>query len=318
MIVDVPKLLEHLGIDAKRQGNELWAKCPYPGHENDTQPSWSIAFRGERTGLNNCFGCGKSGNAVELAMEVIGLSSYGAALDWMKDEGLIEDGPKLGSIGVTLKLKPRFDELEIPKGLLHDPNKWPSPAMKYAASRGLNSSQLYRWKIACAVDGELAGRLWIPTYDIHNQLLDWTARTWCDDDLKHRCIDGGGLPGAIFGERYWPELSTRKESTLVVCEGAFDAMACERAGARYVCAFNGSKTKIDGWKIMKLAGWGKLILAVDPDATGQKTKDLIVSMLTRVQRVGKIKVLELPEGLDCDDVWKRNPDELVRLLHEHE
>jgi DNA primase len=103
----------------------------------------------------------------------------------------------------------------------------------------------------------------------------------------------------------------------VVCEGAFDAMACERAGSRYVAAFNGSKTKVDGWKIMKLVGWGKIILAVDPDDTGRNTRDLIVSMLARVQKDKQLSTLNLPDGLDCDEVWKRNPDELAWLLHEH-
>lgn len=316
MIVDIPRLLEVLGIKATRQGNELWARCPYPGHEKDSKPSWSIAISGERNGLNYCFGCGASGNAVELAMEVLGLSSYGVAADWLRESGLCSDEPMLAALSLVLKPKNRGpDELEVPRGLLHDPKTWPTPAKEYALGRDVRLEQIYRWKIACAVDGELAGRLWIPSYNIGNRLLDWTARTWCSDELKHKCPSGGGLPGSIFGEEHWPgSRSRRSKSTLVVCEGAFDALACERAGSEYVAALAGA-AKIDSWRIMKLAGWERLVLALDPDEAGRRAMKSIETMLARMPQVGTVTRLDLPDGMDCDELWRRNPNRLRELIH---
>jgi len=317
MRVDVPGLVRELDIPVKRQGRELWAPCPYAGHENDSNPSWSIVDGGERNGYHHCFGCDASGGAVDLVMEVIGLSSYAAAAAWLREKGLVLDEADL--LAVELVIKRPFERsvksdgsLIKPLGLVADIDRWPRLAVQYAKKRGLTSQQILRWKIECAIDGDLAGRLWIPVVDGQNHCLDWTARTWCDDELRYKCRAGGGLPGAIFGEAYWPAIEDRKNAELVVCEGAFDAMACERAGAKYVAGLGGV-ARYDRWVAMKIATWGSILIAVDPDSAGDRVADLI-AMLGRMSSVRNLRRVELPSGIDCDKLWSIDPVELSRKL----
>jgi DNA primase len=314
MNVDVTRLIRALGITAKRQGRELWAQCPYPGHERDSKPSWSIADGGERNGLNYCFGCGAAGGALELVLEVVGLSGYAAARSWIKERGLDADDPDLPSIKLVVK---RFDSkskrIEEPRGLLKTSiSTWPTPARKYILARGIDEHQRARWGIACAVDGELAGRLWIPVCNAAGELVDWTARSWCGDELRYKNLAGGGIPGSIFGEIGWPRISRRTTENLVICEGAFDALACERAGALYVGGLGGV-TKYDRWMAMKIAGWGSVTIAVDPDGAGDRVAELI-ALLGRLPGIRRLWRIDLPPGVDCNKLWKTNPAGLIEQL----
>lgn len=309
--VDVKRLMKLLGIEFERRGRELWAKCPYPEHADDSEPSWSIVDGGPKNGFNNCFGCGRSGGVTELVMEIYELSNPAAAMEWIKSNGLIGDDPSFPAVRLVLGRRgDRIVKLSEPGCLIRDVGKWPSGAARYLYGRGITDDQIIRWHIACAADGDLAGRIWVPTYDSDGRLLDWTARSWCGE-LAHKCPDGGGLPGAVFGEGYWPSAFERSNFELVVCEGAFDAMACERAGAQYIAATGGT-TKIDRWRLMKISTWGRIKIATDPDTAGNRAAAVLLA-LSRLPSRPEIVRVDLP-GMDCDELWKQNPTRLIRLL----
>jgi len=313
--INVPELLSSLGIGFKRQGRELWASCPYPGHDRDKTPSWSIVDGGDRNGYNHCFGCGASGGALDLILEVVGLSDYKAAANWAAERGLDIDGAEQLDVALVIR-SPRSNrkaELLEPRGMISGSlAAWPTPARRYAIDRGLSAEQVQRWDLRCAVDGDLAGRLWIPTRDAAGKLLDWTARSWCGEDLRYKSAPGGGLPGSIFGEQHWPELAARATQEIVICEGAFDALACERAGARNVAGLSGV-SRYDRWTCMKIAGWGSIVIAVDPDDAGDRVAELL-EMLGRDPRARSVQRAELPRGVDCDALWRQDREALMRLL----
>ena len=101
-MIDVPRLLEALGIEARRRGHDLWAPCPFPDHK-DKEPSWHITNNegSPDHGLHHCFGCKQGGSAVDLVMAVIG-TSYPSARAWLVDRGI--DTEDMPAVSVELEL----------------------------------------------------------------------------------------------------------------------------------------------------------------------------------------------------------------------
>lgn len=314
MIADVPRLLDELGIDHHRRGSELWAPCPYPGHD-DGEPSWSIVDNqnSDRHGFNHCFGCGESGGALDLVMGVVDLSGYGAAASWLRERGLDVEGPGPLRIDLVVRRTGSRRRLLPPKGLWGgDLGAWPTPARRYVLGRGITPEQVSRWSLMYAVDGDLAGRIFLPTVDAGGELLDWTARSYCGDDLRYKGVPGGGASGAIFGERYWPPVAERVGRSLVLCEGALNGLACERAGAELIGAVGGAE-RCDRWALLKIGGFGEVVVATDPDQAGDRVASL-ASTLARMPGRCRVRRVELPSGTDCDKLWGTDPDDLRRRL----
>jgi DNA primase len=67
----VVALLE-LGKGAQRQSGGLLVRCPFPGHD-DRGPSCSITSGADRTIRVRCFGCGASGDVLDLIAAVRGI-----------------------------------------------------------------------------------------------------------------------------------------------------------------------------------------------------------------------------------------------------
>jgi DNA primase len=91
---DILLTLGDLGVTVdKISGDEAWALCPNPKHE-DRSASWSINLT---TGEHNCFSCGWGGNYLYLVCK---------ANDWWKDEDVeraVEWVRKHGGIDVARK-----------------------------------------------------------------------------------------------------------------------------------------------------------------------------------------------------------------------
>jgi hypothetical protein len=91
--IDVPGILRWLEIPAKKRGAEWWACCPIHG---EREPSWQMREdpEGKDHGLWRCFGCGVSGNAVQLAMKLIGVD-YRTAHTMLEERGLLGAAPPI-------------------------------------------------------------------------------------------------------------------------------------------------------------------------------------------------------------------------------
>jgi 5S rRNA maturation endonuclease (ribonuclease M5) len=267
MIVDVPRLLEALGIKAREHGGELWAACPHPQH-SETRPSWSIKDdpHDPANGTHYCFGCQFTGTPVDLVAAVIGIPP-GAAYRWIKDRGFVLQG--VLPLEVALSVRTRTTALRIPRGLIAKPfERWATPVRVYAQRRGLTPEQVKRWELCYAIDGDMAGRIVFPCQDVDGTWLSWHARTYCAQDKRYKNASAadGFDAGAVFGLRWWPDSEVRSESTLVLTEGALDALACEREGAAYIAAIGGSEPHAR--QLLKLASWGRILVATDGDKAG--------------------------------------------------
>ena len=57
--VDLAQLVAERGIELRRKGRHLFARCPF--HQPDKTPSFVVT---PQRGLFHCFGCGASGDAI--------------------------------------------------------------------------------------------------------------------------------------------------------------------------------------------------------------------------------------------------------------
>jgi DNA primase len=123
----------------------------------------------------------------------------------------------------------------------------------------------------------------------------------------------------------------RKEGTAVIVEGYFDTIACHQAGFTNVVASMGTALTEDQYRVLNDMKIERAIVAFDGDAAGQRSAESrgreLLSALSRFGsgagggRLGTrtglaLFVTVLPEGLDPDDVARKEPDLFRRLLTE--
>lgn len=310
-------MLEALGIESPEAGTaaeEMWACCPFPEHDEST-PSWSIKNdeQSDKHGSHYCFGCGRGGSPADLVIVQVGLSGFSAAVAWLKERKLDIDGVAPLNIDLVLKRPPKHATLELPYGIKDKYSTWTTNAKRYAKERGITEHQIDRWSIGCVPMGPLAGRLYIPAYNQERELLSYTARDYTGETRsKYKEPAGKGMdgshPGAVFGEEHWPNMHILRRE-LVLCEGAFNAMACERVGAPYIAALFGSDLTKE--QLLKLKTWDNIVLASDLDAAGNKMARKILAALGRWSPTTRVK---FADKRDPNDLERENPTLLKELL----
>lgn len=295
-----------LGIDFRARGEELWAACPHPRH-NERTASWSI----DTEGGHHCFGCKWQGGSLELVKVVIGLSGYGAAHTWLEEKDLYLDGGLPLAVQLRLQREAETDMMKFDSNARIAPlDEWVTPARRYAKARGITSGQVKRWGLGYATGGYFANRVLLPTYDREGTLKNISARAW-SPTKKPKYLNSkerhGWDPGAIFGEQHWPEYLTR--STLVLCEGELNALACERRGMPYVAALGGSQLEKE--QVLKLGQFQRIILATDMDKAGSEVARSLRATLVRWRRC---YVVKFPDRRDPNDLEREEPELLDELL----
>jgi DNA primase len=123
----------------------------------------------------------------------------------------------------------------------------------------------------------------------------------------------------------------RREGTAVIVEGYFDTIASHQAGFTNVVASMGTALTEDQYRVLNDMRIERSIVAFDGDAAGQRSAESrgreLLSALSRFGagagggRLGTrtglaLFVTVLPEGLDPDDVARKDPDLFRRLLAE--
>ena len=296
--VDVAVLLDRLEIRAKRIARTKWqAPCPHPDHD-DRNPSWMIRDDpgNEYHATHVCKSCGFRGGAASLVAAVLNVSED-EAKEWMDDLR----GPAKVPVRVEVERSQRGlgKEFRLPGVVTPLSFKGSS----YLESRGVPEWQVTRYGILEISDDArdpdrphkrhpLAGRVLIPFRDDGGRVVSYTARAWG----KHpkRYLEPGRAEGAsdsaILGEEFWAN-----KSLVVVCEGAFDALAAERAiGIQHaVAAIRGASNAREA-QCLKLLRFPRVLVATDPDPAGEAAWRQLKAQL----RTSRVERVHIPEGTD--------------------
>lgn len=303
MKVDVEKLLQRLGIEAKRRGREWFAKCPNPEHD-DHDPSWRIRDEPGATkhGFHHCWPCGFQGTAIVLVQRVLGIESYADARRWIEEGGIVDQREVEAVVVRTIPHRGRF---KLPEGVRVEPiANWPGPARDYfLKTRRLEEWLVEKWGIGYAVEGRLSGRIVFVLRDAAGRPTGYSARTFVGDAKRFLEPDAPerASPSAMFGEQHWPA----RRDVVFVFEGAIKALAAD-ASLEGICVAATTGSELRPMHVTKLATFGTQVLIGDSDKAGSRLNQALEDGLARH---GNPRRLALPK--DADELSR---DELRTIL----
>jgi len=296
LAVDVARLLAELGIAAQHDGDTWLASCP-SGRHADRNPSWRIKDvpGRERHGLSYCQSCKWGGTAVDLVRHRFGFAGVAAAIDWICRNAM-------GAPNNLERLTVRYRSLEVPtfvvpaEVLFLPFAMWAHTPRDYVSGRGILQGQVERWGLGYAVEGALRGRIVFPARDAHGVLLNYTARSFVGAMVRYKSASEAEGPdtAAIFGEQHWPDIVLRRERTVVVTEGAINALNAEKVTGWPIASLFGSKVQLE--QVLKVASFGQAIILTDPDPAGDAAAERLEGALIRHIRCPRVV---LPKGEDA-------------------
>lgn len=312
--IRVPKLLEELMIDTQTATGSWQGPCPqhqaewFKAHNTRvSEGSWYIKdnYGKPNNGVHHCFGCGFKGNAIQLVCDVIGVG-FSSAIEFIQEKCMGKPTPSMAiKVAVSPLVKQGF---RLPKEAIFEPLAlWPASPRTYLQDRNVTPEQVDKWALGYALTGRLAGRIIIPIYNGHGKPCSYTGRTYNNslkrylEPTKEENPDNSG----IFGESDWPQLDYRQ--TVIVTEGAFDALAVERANPMVAIAgIQGSQ--VTATHILKLSTFKLAVILTDNDFAGNKAAATFEATFARHIDYVRIK---LDAGVDAN---KMKPEDLQTIL----
>jgi hypothetical protein len=320
MAYAIESVLRRLDIKAERRGRRLWAMCPRATQREfhprgDQNPSWFIwgNIVPHKAGLQFCFACKFGGNLVDLVVYMLklrddpypGSSAIDKAKAWLRGEA-VEEPPVLS---VKIAVRPiRQVSFRLPPEIVFEPlEQWPSPMRNYLIKdRHLTPEQIVRWGIGYAIDGRLGGRVVTVTRNQQKIAVNYSARHIGSSPKRYLMGDArdGADRRVLFGEEYWFE---HRGGTIVLTEGAFDALAVERVlPGVAVAALSGSH--VNPGIIARLASFTRFVVATDEDAAGEYAARKLSAAFARTATIERVA---FPAGQDANSL---EPDRLRSLL----
>lgn len=306
MTKKVEAVLRGLGVEGRRRGQRVWARCPV--HE-EKSASWFIRLDGARAGQHHCFACKFGGTLTALVAEVRGCDQTDAN-DWIRSAtaGLHDREPV---VSVSLKVSPLTRRVfELPREVSILPlREWHDIARRYAIERGITAAQVDEHGLGVALDGRLAARIIFPVRDLDFVPIGYSARSFAGDEPRYLTpheMERADL-GGIFGEHAWPP-SIDLRSTVYVEEGAINALAVESAAKEPVFFGSLGGSELHPMQASKLATFKRVVIVSDPDIAGDKLAHQIESALARHTVVDRVR---LPAKADPQSI---GPAELRRRL----
>ncbi|MBD5131593.1 MAG: DNA primase [Clostridiales bacterium] len=326
-------------VHVDRKGNTYWACCPF---HHETQPSFSISPDKQ---FFHCFGCKESGNAISFVMKMENIEFIDALKMLAEQAGLEMPKPKAGTNFQRVDKKHRetlYNLMRDAARHYHDNlnnlrakvfndylnDRQITPAMitrfglgasldfnemlDYLLSKGYTYEQIHAAGIAEDKDGRhydvFGKRLIYPIIDNMNNVVAFGGRTLEKDAqfAKYRNSTQTEIfdkSKVIYGINL---LKKRKQKApidyVVMVEGYMDVIALHKAGFDTAVASMGTALTTKQARQLKL--YSDLVyISYDGDTAGQKATMRGLDILRETGIT--VKVVRLPDGLDPDDVIKR-------------
>lgn len=151
--------------------------------------------------------------------------------------------------------------------------------LRYLLERGISREDILKWKIGYCPDGEYAGRIIVPSFNLDGKINYFIARTYRDDWLRYK------NPPLQKNNIIFNQLYIDWSSDVVLTEGVFDAIVAGNA-----IPLLGSTLPETSKLFQEIAKHDTPIyVALDPDAE-KKAKNLITDMLQYGIEIYKINI----------------------------
>lgn len=143
-------LRDFVTLQKKGGGQNIWACCPYPDH-NESTPSFSIH---PTRGFYKCFGCGRGGDTITFLQEVQGMSYLEAMeflankynISWEVNKGSAKNDPN------TLEKESLYLLMEFAASYYQNKLTQSTFAQDYLASRGITQKLISSFKLGYSPD----------------------------------------------------------------------------------------------------------------------------------------------------------------------
>lgn len=319
-------------VALSRTGKNYIGLCPFHGEKT---PSFNV---NAEKGFYHCFGCGRSGDAIEFLKEY-------------NQVGFLDAVKELANFaGVTLDISNDREEKNNPNAPLYEINNQAARlynillmstelgerARDYLAERGITDDVIKRFNIGLApeendfifknlsnkfdeevmansglfhfsnnrVFDAFTNRIMFPITNEYGQTIGFSGRKWQEnDDSKAKYINTSAT--TIFDKSYelWnldkAKPTISKRREVYLMEGFMDVIAAHKAGINNVVASMGTAlTEKHVRRLKQIAK--KFVLVYDGDSAGQNA---IYKALNLVGEAD-VQIVKVPEGLDPDEYSK--------------
>ncbi|WP_396425722.1 DNA primase [Lactococcus cremoris] len=323
-------ILQYVALS--RTGKNYIGLCPFHGEKT---PSFNV---NAEKGFYHCFGCGRSGDAIEFLKEY-------------NQVGFIDAVKELANFaGVTLDISNDREEKNNPNAPLYEINNQAARlynillmstelgerARDYLAERGITDDVIKRFNIGLSpeendfifknlsnkfdeevmansglfhfsnnrVFDAFTNRIMFPITNEYGQTIGFSGRKWQEnDDSKAKYINTSAT--TIFDKSYelWnldkAKPTISKRREVYLMEGFMDVIAAHKAGINNVVASMGTAlTEKHVRRLKQIAK--KFVLVYDGDSAGQN------AIYKALNLVGEsdVQIVKVPEGLDPDEYSK--------------
>ncbi len=333
---------EHLAL--KRVGKRWVGLCPF--HAEKT-PSFNV---NPEMGRWKCFGCDASGDAITFVREVEHLdfvdaverlaARAGITLRY-DDKAVAKDKGRKARLHEAVAAAIEFYEqllLDAPEGGL---------ARRYLRGRGFDGDAVRRFRLgwspddwdrlsvhlqqkgfsradlsdaglgfvnkANKVQDQFRARLMFPIFDSRGEPVGFGGRALGDDGPKYKNSPETSLyqkSRLLYGLN-WAKSEIVARGQIIICEGYTDVMAFALAGAPNAVATCGTALADDHFQVVKNLA-RKVVLAYDSDAAGQGAAERWYGWEQQFDI--QLEVADLPAGRDPADVWRDDPQMLLKAV----
>ena len=216
--VKLLQLLESvLGKGKSTSGNNIAFFSPFVSHY---KPKLEIDIETNSNGENpwHCWISDKKGRSIASLFKQLNLPKERfEQLQKVLDSAKYKSFQSVKERTVTLQLPAEYKPLWIQKNTPDFKN-----AIHYLKMRGITIFDIIKYRIGYSESGEYAGKIIIPSYDSEGQLNYFVTRAFYKaDSQKHK---NPKVSKDIIGF----DLTINWSQPIVLCEGAFDAIAVKR------------------------------------------------------------------------------------------
>ena len=337
-------------IRLQKAGREFKACCPF---HNEKSPSFTV---NDEKGFYHCFGCGAHGDVIRWMTDQRGLSFMDAVKELASEAGMDVPAPDPRAAQRAEQRGTLHDVMAAAQdwfeGNLAGPEG--TQARAYLATRGFDPRTIERFGFGYAPDSRNGLRQALGSFD-HAKLVEAGLLIKVDDkepydrfrsrlmlpihDARARVIAFGGRilgnekkdapkylnspdtplfdKGRTLYNLHRAGPAARKSGRLIVVEGYMDVIALAAAGIEECVAPLGTaltEHQIELlWRLAEVP-----VLCFDGDAAGQRAAMRAISRaLPMLRPAHSLRIVRLPEGLDPDDLIKREgPKAIGRLIGE--
>lgn len=298
---------------AKLRGSEYSMCCPF---HNEDRPSFSINID---TGQWLCRSvqCGKRGGSVTSFISKLESIPFNQAKDMVgsQDRYPISSVQELDSMLFDKQSrKKEIADTRLPEPhITHAKHTYP----QYLINRGypIDSGVAENFDLRVGVSSKYKDYLILPTYDVTNKYLSYTARLMDKEDKRRLRYTGPvfDLHHYVYGEWLLP---TRPEGPIFIVEGQFDVMRLWTFGACALGTFGAGYTATQVSRMLDFAQKRPIVVLYDADTMDDinKTSYKLFSTLSAIGHPCQI--------LDLRTVGVKDPDALNleqwRMLYRRE